>query len=386
MSRLFVSIFLLLFTFQVSARAIKNLSFGTDSTLEVMTWNIEHFPKNGQTTIDSVKKVIEALDVDIIAFQEINDKAIFMDLANSLSNYTGFTPENEYNSLAYLYKSSEITNVNIFEIFTNSWHEFPRAPLVIEFGYNNEKIFVINNHFKCCGDGVLKKNSYYDEENRRYEASKLLEEYIQNNLSKEKVFVVGDLNDNVTDKESNNVFTHFLNKPDDYLFANIEIAEGKDTHWSFPWYPSHIDHIIITNELFEAFSDSISEIQTIRIDKEMKEGMYEYDEKISDHRPVAIKLNTKKLATSTKIIASNFEFMIFPNPVQNMGYFSFQATNSKSEIKIFNSTGIEIDLLKIAPGKSEIKWNTSNQIPGIYFASLFIEGQKASTIKFIIVE
>jgi len=34
------------------SRDLSELSFGTDSTFEIMTWKIEWFPKNGQTTVD----------------------------------------------------------------------------------------------------------------------------------------------------------------------------------------------------------------------------------------------------------------------------------------------------------------------------------------------
>lgn len=48
------------------------LSFGTDSALEVLTWNMEWFPKSGILAVDSVAKVIESLDADIIGIQEID--------------------------------------------------------------------------------------------------------------------------------------------------------------------------------------------------------------------------------------------------------------------------------------------------------------------------
>ena len=43
----------------VHAQSLSDLSFGTDSTFEVLTWNIEWFPKNGQSTADSVKQIIK---------------------------------------------------------------------------------------------------------------------------------------------------------------------------------------------------------------------------------------------------------------------------------------------------------------------------------------
>ena len=45
------------------------LFFGTDDALDIMTWNIEWFPKNGQVTIDYVGQIIDALDIDVLAIQ-----------------------------------------------------------------------------------------------------------------------------------------------------------------------------------------------------------------------------------------------------------------------------------------------------------------------------
>lgn len=47
--------------FQAQSQKLENLTFGTDSTLDIVTWNIEWFPKNGNATTDSVKKIINAL-------------------------------------------------------------------------------------------------------------------------------------------------------------------------------------------------------------------------------------------------------------------------------------------------------------------------------------
>ena len=40
-----------------------------------------------------------------------------------------------------------------------------------------------------------------------------------------------------------------LDESDDYLFTDMEIASGSPLYWSFPGWPSHLDHILITNEL-----------------------------------------------------------------------------------------------------------------------------------------
>ena len=75
--------------FSTHAQSLDDLSYGTDSTLEVMTWNLEWFPKNGLNTLDSVRKIIEALDVDIIACQEITDTTLFLGVYELFNARTG---------------------------------------------------------------------------------------------------------------------------------------------------------------------------------------------------------------------------------------------------------------------------------------------------------
>ena len=47
------------------------LYFGTNDALDIMTWNIEWFPKNGEITVDYVSQIIEVLDVDILALGDL---------------------------------------------------------------------------------------------------------------------------------------------------------------------------------------------------------------------------------------------------------------------------------------------------------------------------
>jgi endonuclease/exonuclease/phosphatase family metal-dependent hydrolase len=66
----------------------------------------------------------------------------------------------------------------------------------------------------------------------------------------------------------------------------MAIAEGNSLYWSYPSWPSQIDHILITNELFtEHF-----ETKTVLYDTYLDGRWTEYEEYISDHRPVAVTL------------------------------------------------------------------------------------------------
>ena len=211
-------------------------------------------------------------------------------MINNLTDYVGYYESAWFAGLAYIYNTETIQINNIYEIYTTSpyWSAFPRSPMVMDMNFMDQNYILINNHFKCCGDGNLNLNDDGDEETRRHIASTLLKEYIDQNFASSNVIVLGDLNDNLTDNPNNNVFQMIIDDSDNYLFADMEIAEGPSSNWSFPSWPSHLDHILITNELFE----SNDYIDVIRIDDYMSGGFSQYDQNISDHRPVAIRLQS----------------------------------------------------------------------------------------------
>jgi exonuclease III len=112
----------------------------------------------------------------------------------------------------------------------------------------------------------------------------MLKNYIDTNLSNDAVIVCGDLNDEITGiSSSENPFLNFIDDPADYRFADMSIAKGSQLWWSYPSYPSHIDHILITNELF-------SKVDTTLVYK-ASPCYSDYSQYISDHRPVGIKIS-----------------------------------------------------------------------------------------------
>ena len=284
-------IFLLLISVQLlNAQSLKDLHFGTDSTFEVVSWNIEWFPKNGQVTADSVKTILQSLAADVYALQEIDDTTLLKQVVSTIPGYACHFKFSHYGGLAYVYNTNTVQVNAKYEIYTSQpyWNAFPRSPQVLELTFNNEDYVIIDNHLKCCGDGVLDLNDTSDEENRRLRAVNLLKTYIDSIFSNDKVIVVGDWNDILTDPTSNNVFNSFLNDSD-YLFVDFPIALGSSANFSFPTWPSHLDHILISDELFADFSKPNSELSCIRIDDYMS-SWSAYDYNISDHRPVGLKL------------------------------------------------------------------------------------------------
>ena len=266
------------------------MTFGTDNSLEIMTWNLEHFPLKPTDTVSKAADIIVHLSVDIIAFQEIENASSFsqlvskvnqMDSLNTWASYRANTAYYDIN-LAYIYKTNVVQKNSIYEIqeLEDDYWALPRTPLVFDFNYNNVNILAIANHYKAMGDA--------ESEARRRQASADLYSYIGSHFATKNVILLGDLNDELTDSSDDNVFQVFLDDPSHYKFADMTIAMGSSSNWSYPSWPSHLDHIMISNELFDEFANTGSTVETIKPDVYIGFSTYIYQ--ITDHRPVALKL------------------------------------------------------------------------------------------------
>ena len=386
MKKIIVVVFFAVVTSSVFGQSLSDLTFGTDETFEVVTWNIEWFPKNGLTTRDSVRAIVEALDADVFALQEISDTNIFKMLVDSLEGYETFFETNWYVGLAYLYKTDSVQILDYYEIYYTSpyWNNFPRAPKVLELMFRGEKFIIINNHYKCCGDGFLSIGNTSDQENRRYEAMNLLKSYIDTNFPTDNVILTGDLNDILTDDANNNVFQHVLDDSTNYEFLDMDIANGWPFNWSYPSWPSHLDHVLITNELFDEFENTNSTIEVIRVDDHMFGGFSDYDFKISDHRPVGVRLQLNNYISQAKNIQSENAINIYPNPAQELVRIDFENPISNGMIHIYNINGQKIGTSLLKKGETHIEMNVASLSNGVYYLH-FYENNRLEVVKKLLV-
>jgi len=252
---------------------------GVTSTFEIVSINLQGFPKTGFLTILAVRDLINTVNPDVVALQEVIKESDFNRLLEELPGWDGrFNPEkNDEWNLAYIFKKSEITiddsKTKIF--YENESYAFPRAPFEIYLKHKtlNISAYIINLHLKCC--------SGYENEDRRRNAAEKLDNYIKSYHPDDPVIIVGDFNDSITgDNPEDNVFHIFVSAPSEYIFTDMHIADGSLLWWSYPSWPSHIDHILVTNELF-------TNVDTTLVLK--TEPCYpDYFENISDHRPVEL--------------------------------------------------------------------------------------------------
>ena len=365
-------------------QTIGDIDFGTPETFDVVTWNIEFFPKNGQATIQYVASIVEAMDADIIAIQEVDDYFAWNDLVAILGDYSGFKTSINNRGLAYLYKTDLVQINSGFEIYTQDPEDdnFPRYPMVLDIMFAGERYVLINNHYKCCGNGDLEINDPFDEETRRFNASNLLKDYIDTNLDDVSVILLGDLNDILTDAEEDNVFIGFLNDTENYQFVDLDIATGSSSDWSFPNWPSHLDHILITNELFDEFAEQGSSIETIKVEDFLVNGFDEYDENVSDHRPVGMKLSVDTTLGNKETSEISTVFNL-PNPVTTTTRFLLAEASISTNIVLYNIQGQQLMIAEFTDGQKELTVDLSGFAEGVYIAHLEKEGAIIDTIRIL---
>jgi len=260
---------------------------GSTSTLDIITFNVEGFPKAGYTSVTALSALLKTIDPDIVALQEVASEADFNRLVKQMPGWTGiFYPINndEWN-LAYLLKNSETELVpgTVRTLFENDTWAFPRPPfeMIVRHKASGRELILINLHLKCCGGS--------DNENSRRSASRQLKEYIDQQRPDDAVVMMGDYNDEILSENfTENPFLNFIENASDFAFADMEIAKGSQLWWSYPSWPSHIDHILVTNELFTA-------IDTTVVFK-VSPCYPDYNEVLSDHRPLGIKINPEGIS------------------------------------------------------------------------------------------
>jgi endonuclease/exonuclease/phosphatase family metal-dependent hydrolase len=262
---------------------------GDDASFEAITWNLHNFAEDANSKeVALVAQAIAGMGADVVALQEIAQPARFDQMLEQLPGWSGYQAESDrYQNLGYVWLDSTVTVHAVREIFTGDGLAFPRSPLVLEVSWGDLDVLLINNHLKCCGDGQLDTSDEGDEETRRLAAMQQLEAWIDAEHPDDPVILLGDLNDLLTDPEPHNVFEPVLSRPDLYAFADLAVAEGPAAGWSWGPGQSHLDHILVTDELFGALAADGAACYTVLIDRTV-DGSYR--DQMSDHLPVVVVL------------------------------------------------------------------------------------------------
>lgn len=335
-------------------------SVGTDSTIDVLSWNIENFAKDDATTINEVAAIILDLDADFIGLQEIASVSEFNQLLSQLSGWSGILSSHQYGDGSYqklgiLYKDAVVAVHSHRLLFEDDTYAFPRPP--IEFDLSgvegtrqlNCRMIVVH----------LKAFSGEDNEARRRSAVNQLKDYIDSEIQSEpglSFILLGDFNDHLEDPTDDNVFTSMLSDTATYDFLTEPLVGSQGSYIGLN-EPNLIDHIIITSEARDEYgTNGLCEV--LYLDSQ-NSG---YESTVSDHRPVFSQFTfsgqTNPEYTDIADIHSNFNYydtrvvtvkgvVTIPSGLFSNSYTSAYIQDvSDAGINIYYSSGLISDLLK----------------------------------------
>jgi PKD repeat protein len=272
---------------------------GTATTLDLATWNIEWFgdasngPTNESLQQANARDVISGTDMDIWGFQEMVSNTAFDNMEAQLTGYSGFLANeslvtngpqyysdfsNTEQKVGILYKTSLASLLYAKIILTANDYDFAGRPpmevgLRVTLNGSTQDIVVIVLHMKCCTD----TQSWQ----RRVNASNALKNYLDTTYPTQKVYVIGDWNDDVDTSISTgqaSPYANFVNSPATYRFPTKALSDARVS--STVGYPDMIDHHLVTNELDATYVAGSAEVY--RVDQYITN----YATTTSDHYPV----------------------------------------------------------------------------------------------------
>jgi len=346
---------------------------GTDTTFDLITWNVVEFPGNGFRTIDTLAVLINDLDIDMMAMEEIADTSAFYQLLQRLPGWNGVFAPYDYPTGSYLktgllWRTDRASVTYVEQLFVGNQYQFPRPPIhlqaTVTLGSSQIDFHIIVLHLKALSDE--------ESRIRRQAAILMLKAYLDNNIPNapdQDWIVLGDYNDELDDSQNENVFWPLLTDSTDYRFLTLPMA-GIPYWASYPSFNSLIDHILISRDAIDEYGNGNT--ITLRLDDEYSNYFY----RISDHRPVMAQFAGNSTGISDDgIIPMNHSFLsAYPNPFNNSASLSFAlAQDTNIKLEIYDISGRKIMTLidgERNAGNYQITLNASWLASGLYFARL----------------
>ncbi|HVP39977.1 MAG TPA: endonuclease/exonuclease/phosphatase family protein [Candidatus Saccharimonadales bacterium] len=263
-------------------------ALGTDTTLDLATWNMENFPTAGAASVSMAGQIIGALNLDVWAVEEIADTTAFRTLLAGLPGYAGLYSPDVYSPGEYppyqktgvIYRTAVVTVNSVKQILTTDYSAFPRPPLEVDLTARSSGH---QYHFHLIVQH-LKAGTTADDRSRRRQAEQELRTYLDAQRaadSTQQYVVAGDWNGSLSDPLASSSFPVLLSDSTHYKFLDLALA-GQSFYLSHPSTGSMLDHLMVNRAACPHFS--LGRVVTLRPD----DYLPAYAAQMSDHRPVMV--------------------------------------------------------------------------------------------------
>lgn len=358
-------------------------------TFDIATWNVEWFgsagngPTDTELQFENVKRVIETMDMDIYALQEISSVPQFERLVAALEGYGGFMANySQAQRVAYLYKRATVDSVSSGFVATSGNWANGRFPFMFEFDVTIEsetrRIRAVNFHAKAFAE--------LSDYNTRVSDANILKQYADSRNPTDRLILLGDYNDGILVSTYNNQPSPYKIFDDDprYNIVTKSLEErGLTSYRSI----SMIDHIMINEKLFDYHIQSTEQIENVGY-------IGSYLSTTSAHYPVWTRFAFSDL-TSTAPIESEFPqtYILsqnYPNPFNPTTVIRYELPqNSEVTLQVFDMLGRQVATLangSMPAGTHEVQFDATGLSSGVYLYRLQTSSGVTITNKMMLVK
>jgi len=374
-----------------------------DDTFEIVTWNLEWFgsPLNGPDDEDlqmrNAAAIMNRLDADVFALQEITSKSALKALANRLTGYRSFVAEHIQieQKTAFIYKTSTIdslsaTPINTFQDRDDWAQRLPfKFTLSFQTGGDSQRLNIVNIHAKANTGNFTERQESFQ---KRLRAADDLHRYMSELSPNEFLILAGDYNDDVDISIFDNRSTpydDFVNDNRNFRVLTAELSEkGKRSTVRFA---DMIDHITISDELFSSFIAGSQ--QVFRAD----DIISDFGNTTSDHFPVISVFDFSNGTVDNEPISSNdiprtiSLRQNFPNPFNPSTTILFNINQaSQVSLIIYDILGRQVAApvlnQNFNAGNHQVKFRANNLSSGVYVYRLSISNGISITRKMTLIK
>lgn len=392
-------------------------------TFDVVTYNVSFFgsevigsngeefgPVNDPLQIENVAKVMNKLNADVYALQEVSDDPSIDILIQKINgngktydkvictswSYSWKLPDPKFppQKLVVLYntQTTSVKNTKVLfkEVYDqildhtvvlpnypgpdspqendDSFFSSGRLPYVVELETNiggiTKNITLVDLHARAnSGTQIIK----YDQ--RKYD-TEYLKDALDTQYPDSNLILLGDLNDDVKAWVGNantpSSYQNFVEGTTNYNALTLGISNaGAVTYLNFT-PPSFLDHIIVSNELSDQYIANSIWVYDPRND------FANYTSTTSDHAPVMARFDLKQDVLSTPDFGKNKYFVkAYPNPATDVLNFDIKTTEGRDlKIRLYDFNGRAIGNPISVKNESEVSTAVvavNNLVSGVYF-------------------
>ena len=396
------------------------LGISRDSTFDIVTWNIEWFGDESNSPAgnkadsvqkDSVKAILKALDADIYAVEEIADEALMAKMVSEMNGYdyvlsdavsypkgTGIKQKT-----GFIYKTATVSAVKTTPLLASvhpyynggdasALSNYPgndasrfwasgRLPFLmvanVTIGRITKTFHMVAIHARAnsSSTATLKYNM------RKYDIE-VLKDSLDQYYANVNLILLGDYNDDVDEtvadvSSSVTSYESFVNDTANYSTVT-DILSEKNCR-SYVTRENMIDHITLSNELFNQYIDSSARVHYEFYDSD-------YTKTASDHFPVSVRIKLFGNGTDTPLppVDTLSGMTMYPNPASGGVNVNISSDKSRDvQLFVFNVSGRKV-MQKEYESVQSIQFDMSGYNPGLYLVYLNIDGEELAVRKLII--